>query len=142
MADPRGADFLDVVIAIAAHRRDGAPGKLVAAALMPLQRRVASLMLALRPSSKFVLRKLASAVLPGRGRAKRAFLAGTLHLPQLPYTEKEWTKADCVCILTRLLERAPELACIPLDLRERARRCPQCQRGGAQHCPSCAALAT
>ena len=110
--DPRGATFLDFV-RILAHNPKPTAGA------SPLRVRVWGLMHATGASSKFVLRKLTSAVLPGRGKAKQAFIRDTLLLPTVPTTEQQWTKEDCVRILEAVCEHAPQYARIPSDLRTR-----------------------
>ena len=64
--NPVGVDFLDLVRVLAHNPKAAALG-----AADPLRSRVWALMHATGASSKFVLRKLASAVLPGRGKAKQ-----------------------------------------------------------------------
>ena len=49
----------------------------------------------------------------------QAFLRDVLCLGHLPFTEKEWTKEQCVAILEGVVERAPQYAHVPLDLRTR-----------------------
>jgi hypothetical protein len=110
--DPRGADFLDFVHVLAHNPRP-------ALAEHPLRARVFTLMQQTGASSKFVLRKLASAVLPGRGKAKQQFMADRLLLGHVPSTEQQWTKDDCVDILEAVCAHAPEYARIPSDLRTR-----------------------
>ena len=81
--NPRGPEFLDLVRVLNYN-----PKGFVTASHDPLRARVWFLMHATGASSKFVLRKLASAVLPGRGKAKQAFLRDRLLLGHLPFTEK------------------------------------------------------
>ena len=81
--NPHGAEFLDLV-RILEHNSKAA----VTSSHDPRRVRVWVLMHSTGASSKFVLRKLASAVLPGRGKAKQAFLRDTLFLGHLPFTEK------------------------------------------------------
>ena len=71
-------------------------------------------------SPKIVLRKWASAVIPGRGRAKEEFLRDTLGVKDMDLFEQNWTRKDCVRILEAVCECAPEHACIPQDLRLRS----------------------
>ena len=120
--DPRGATFLDFV-RILAHNPKPTAGA------SPLRVRVWGLMHATGASSKFVLRKLTSAVLPGRGKAKQAFIRDTLLLPTVPTTEQQWTKEDCVRILEAVCERAPQYARIPTDLRTRQAATTGARRG-------------
>ena len=78
--DPQGAQFLDLVRLLSADRSTAQVDR--------FRIRLLDLMAATGASSKFVLRKLASAVLPGRGKAKQVFLRETLRLGHLPCTEK------------------------------------------------------
>jgi hypothetical protein len=110
--DPRGVKFLDLVRALETTNR--------------ITDVYADLPLSARPSTKYVLRKLAADVLAtrkkrGRGRReKEDFLTNDLQLSLKSTFESLWTKADAIEILVAVCRHFPDLARIPSELRSRA----------------------
>jgi hypothetical protein len=72
--------------------------------------------------AKFILRKLASAVVPAGSVDRESFIRHRLHLSSVPTAENKWTKTDAVAILRAVVDHVPEAACIPTQLRTRVAR--------------------
>ncbi len=112
--NPRGVEMLDFVAALS---DDAAPrtriGAQVRALVKDMPRDLAKV------SRKLVLRKLAAALMPFRGKAKGEFMCSALLLPDMGTREQDWSLRDCVAIIRGLVALCPGYACIPANLRRR-----------------------
>ena len=124
--DPRGEAFLEFVRALA--RPAQPPVWQGQGDARPAQRAVAqqvvSLLRSVRTSAKFVLRKLASIILPTLSNSRRVALRRCLALDSVPVAENAWRKDDALTILLAVYTHTPQHACIPVDLRRMADRRP------------------
>ena len=122
----RGYTFWDFVCAVAAtnRRMTRRPQSDVATLALhdPLAARVLELMRTTGTSAKFVLRKLAAAVIP-RGVSIHVHLRKCLHLRGVAPNQNVWTKQECLRILRAVCEVTPEHAHIPTGVPLRI-RCP------------------
>ena len=116
---PQGTSFLDFVVALSGPLRPTS-----GASLSQLEQTCVDMMRTTRTCAKFVLRKLASAILPTISSSRREALHDRLALPDLPAAENAWTKADAVHILRQVCARLPHLARIPVDLRTSSSEAP------------------
>lgn len=75
---------------------------------------------------KFILRKLAAAILPSRKRTREPYMRKTLAIrAEVNVAENRWTKQDAYEILCCICDRAHAMASIPRELRTRV-RVPSC----------------